>query len=81
MFLFLWKRNKKGRQKNRTKQVFFIYLRTGIKFVAHITQTSQLLVESFETSGITKNTLLVYSNDNPSPQWHKLKQKKKCPRF
>lgn len=74
MFLFLRKRNKKGRQKNRTKQVFSIYLRTGIKFLAPITQISHFLAESFGTSGITKNTLLVYSKDNPSPQQHKLKK-------
>lgn len=77
MFLFLRKRNKKGRQ-NRTKQVFSIYLRTGVKFLGPITQISQFLVESFGTSGITKNTLLVYSKDKPSPQQHKLK---KSPRF
>lgn len=56
MFLFPQKRNKKGR--NGTKQVSSIYLRTGIKFLAYITEIS-LLPDSFGTPGITKNNLLV----------------------
>lgn len=72
MFLLLQKRSKKGRQKGTAKQVFSIYLRTGIKFLAHITQISQMLVESFGTSRITKNTPLVHSKNNPSPQQHKI---------
>lgn len=57
-------------EKNRTKQVFSIFLRTGMKFLAYIAEIS-LLPEIFGTPGITKTNLLVYFKHNLSPQQHK----------
>lgn len=73
MFLFLQKRSKKDR-KTEPSKFFYIFLRTGMKFLAYITEISLLLPESFGTPGIAKNNLLVYFKHNLSPQQHKYKR-------
>lgn len=69
MFFFLRREIRKVEKQNQAR--FFHFLRTGIKFLAYITEISLLLLESFGTSGITKNSIFVYFKHNLSTKQHK----------